>query len=150
MQDLNKNTVVEIAQKNDTAESFFAYLGQRKREARGGENSVDSIKRQMRLKGFQPAPQELLTTLRELDRAGIIELKGKQFRWKFGIKDVMGSFVEPASEPAPVIPIRANYSVKTLVVCLDKDRQFKAEFPAKMTADELKLLYNILEQQVRS
>jgi hypothetical protein len=145
MQDLNKNTVSEIAQKNDTAESFFAYLGQRKREARGGENSVDSIKRQMRLRGFQPVPQELLTTLRELDRAGIIELKGKQFRWKFGIKDVMRA-VEPTQAPAPVIPLKTPLSQKTLVVCLDRERQFTAQFPSKLSQEELKLIYNTLEQ----
>lgn len=141
----SKTIVQEIAQKNATAEQLFDYLSTRERNARGGENSVQSIKQQMALKGFQPVPQELLSTLRELDRAGIIELKGDRFRWKHQIKDVVKAVQETAPKAValePAIPM----SLKTLVVRLDNTRQFTATFPAKMTAEERNLISQLLAE----
>ena len=145
MEQINKTAIQEIAGKNDTAEAFFEYLRKRERNARGGENSIQSIKQQMEENGFRPAPQELLSTLRELDRAGIIEMHGDRFKWRVGIKDVARAV---ASDRRPKLPARPLGGVKTLVVCLDSHRRFKAEFPANLSRSEVRFLCEILLQNV--
>lgn len=142
----NKSVVQEIAHKNQTAEQLFDYLLTRERNARGGENSVQSIKQQMALKGFQPVPQELLSTLRELDRAGIIELRGDRFRWKHQLKDVAKA-IQPTRMPkADVSMPKVDTSTKTVVVLLGPGRTFSATFPPSLTQKERQLIARVLAE----
>lgn len=141
---LNRNTIQEIASKNETSEAFFSYLSQRERSARGGENSIQSIKQQMIEKGFNPAPQELLSTLRELERVGVIEIKGDRFRWKTPIRDLAGILrTERKSRAKPAVVS------KILVVALDSRRKFTAEFPTSLTKEEARFLGELLLQNAQ-
>lgn len=139
---INRNTIQEIMQKNGTSEAFFEYLRQRERNARGGQSSVQSIRQQMESSGFSAAPQELLSTLRELERAGIIEMHGDKFRWKVGIKDV-ARVINPGRKvvPAP--------QTKSVAVCLNNMRKFSANLPTDLTKEEIKFICDFLMQEVK-
>ncbi len=140
---LNANVVTEIAQKNDTAEQLFEYLKTRKRNARNGKNSVSSIKQQMILSGFSPAPQELLSTLRELDRAGVIELNGDHFRWKHQIREIKQALKKEEPVKKEVVAPQ-----KILVVLLGKGRKCSVILPNVTTEEDINIVKEALDLYV--
>lgn len=138
---LNRQTLAEIADRTEASTSFFNYLARRQRNARRGESKISSLTQQMLESGYTASPKELLPTLRELDNAGIIELRGDKFVWKVGIKTLMSALdLHAGTTPKP----KNTFS---LVVCLDNDRRFTAEFPSDLTKAELDFVTKLLATQ---
>lgn len=121
-----ESKLVEIAQRNPTAENFFAYAAERERDIKLGVSRLPQLREQMRAAGYEPVPQDLLTTFRELERAGVGKLQGDRFRWDMPIKKLGEAVFGPKKEkqPAPKAEPRAiETHERTLVICFGKGRE---------------------------
>lgn len=91
-------TLSEIAQKTPTAEAFFTYAACRARNVREGVSRIPAIRAQMTKEGFHPVPQDLLAMFKELEKAGVGQLRGTQFKWHAPIKEI-GNALTLKTEP---------------------------------------------------
>ncbi len=145
MTQLNEGRLIEIAQKTPTAEEFFTYAAGRERNARDGITKLTQIREQMRIEGYHPVPQDLLSMFRELERAGVGKLEKDYFKWAVPIKTV-GSTVtaKPAAKVAtPSIPLAR----KNLVIYFDKSREINLQFTANLTKEEIAFVAEKLLQE---
>jgi hypothetical protein len=140
---INKEVINQIAEKNSTSEAFFSYLNTRERSIRKNESSVPWIQHHMHAKGYQYEPQELLSTLKELERIGALELKGDKVTWKTSVRELAA----PVKIEKPLKS--AKQETQTMVICFDKERQFYANYPSKLSKEEVDLVYKLLAQSLK-
>ncbi len=141
MNEVNALTLAEISHKSPTAEEFFTYAACRERHVRGGISSVDSLRDQMRQEGFLPVPKDLVSLLKDLEKVGVGQFKGKFFRWNTSIRSVG----EMAHDSSKVIPIKKDVKVpapktKTLVMCLPGGKEVSITFSTSLTSEEVTFL----------
>lgn len=124
---LNPDTIMEISQKTPTAEAFFEYASQRERSVRSGLSRLPRIRAQMERAGFHPAPQDLLTMFRELERAGVGRLEGDKFQWQVPIRQ-LGEYV---GAKAPAKP-----KTRSFVIYFESGRQVSISYTQGLTKEE--------------
>lgn len=153
MTNINQQTIEEIAQRTPTSEAFFTYAACRERNVRAGVSSLPAIKAQMSLEGFHPVPQDLLVMFKELDRAGIGQLRGEKFKWNQPIKKVgeMGSVTKP-SKPEKVQ--RAHHTITTLVerritMCLGAGKDVEVTIRGNLSDDDCSFIAERLLKECR-
>lgn len=132
---LNQEKIAEILQRTPTAEAFANYAACRERNIREGVSKLPAIRAQMSKDGFQPVPQDLLSMFRELERAGVGELKNDMFKWSVSIKEV-GRALNPAKNEVRPLPT----AHKSLVIFFDKNKEATISFTPNLSVEEVKFL----------
>lgn len=134
----------EVQQKSPTAQAFFEYAGRRERNVRSGVSRISAIRAQMAKEGFHPIPRDLVTMFKELEQAGIGELKAGAFKWYIPIRQIAGR-VPPkpkqlkARNPLayPQITTRVE---KKLSMCLGNGKDVEIRFTDKLTKLDCKFV----------
>lgn len=140
---IDKKVLSEIANKSDTSNNVFHVLRARVRNPRSGILKLSNIKEAMRERGFKAPPQEVLSTFRELERAGAGELDGDVFNWSVGLKETAQTALGLKTEPETHRPERH------LLVCLDNSRQFEVSLPKDLSPKELEDCLEFVRRSAR-
>ena len=138
MTELNTKTLVEIAQKSSTAESFFDYASKRERDVRNAESHIRALRVQMSKEGYHPVPQDLLSMFRELERAGVGVLRGDKFKWNVSVKKLGSAVTETPN--AEVMRSAIPTAQKSLVMCFDKHKEVSISFTPNLSKEEIGFL----------
>lgn len=151
MKNLDPKVVKEIAQSNMTSEAFFLALSLRERNRE--EIDVGRTREQLIHEGFKVVTEDLIDTMKRLDKAGVGQLvldkvgKPVRFKWHFGLKEVAKAGLEglniqklvKAKTEVASKPITQG-SNTTVVIMSDK-RKATITVPADLTEAEARIIF---------
>lgn len=145
---MNTEQLAKIATKNKTSEAIFTSWAVRERDT--DEIDVMRTKNILRGEGFKIVPEELNSTLKELEKAGFGEFRmdkngqPNRFRFNYSIKEMgkaaLGEFkqaVAPVKHAPAVKPKEASKSSHYLVVMLADGRKVKVELPGDLSKQDI-------------
>ena len=161
MAQINERVLTEIAEKSATAEAFFEYASKRTRNVRDGVSRIVQIKEQMRHEGYHTIPQDLLSMFKELERAGLGELKGDSFKWNVPIREVGMVVTKRGSRPKAVPHIdpihhsnvhtfadtQRTTPAKSLTIMFASGKEATIQISASLSREEVRILTDKLLQE---
>lgn len=145
---INTERLADILQRSSTAEAFATYAACRERNARSGISKLSALRTQMQKEGFNPIPQDMLAMFKELEQAGLGQLRGDVFKWNLPLKRV-GELAEEASvvklpKPAPQLNVEPEAVQRSLVVCFGGNKRVSISITGIVGKEELQMVVSEL------
>lgn len=156
MNQINKQALSKIAKRTLTSEAVFTFLGCRERNR--GDTNLTRLKYDLIEENFKIIPEDFMDTFKDLEAAGlgqIIQGKKPRFKWfvslkevgKTGLSTVPMKPVEPKVER--VVEAEAVVPRKSMVICLNKNRDVTVELPTNLTREEAQFIASKLLTESR-
>lgn len=161
MNNVSSSALAEIAEKSDTAESFFKYAASRDRNVRGGVSNIKDVRVQMAKEGYHPVAGDLLTLFKELERIGVGTLKDGKFKWNTPLKEIASLVTDSPrnsvaasilNQPSHILSVAESYTPKiepqTLYFCFGAGREMSIKLFHGITRSEVEFITKKLLNEI--